>query len=620
MAPPGYQQQEEEHYTAPMDSRLAWRLLRYATPYRKWMAFAVALVLLVTALDLAGPLIVKQVIDGPLAAVLSTGAGGAVDGAAGEAAPTVDRQARFRELLFWAGIYVVVIVLYIFLRFGQSMLMSVIGKRVTVDVRMDVFSHLQRMPMAFFDRSPVGRLVTRISNDVEALNQLFTSGVVVFIADVVVLSGIAVLLIVFNLTLALVTLSVLPFLLLLTFVFRHYARKFYREQRTHLANLNAYTQESIQGMDVIHLFVREEDSRRRFGGINRRYLDTFLKTVFCYSVYFPGLEILGAAAQVAILCIGGLLIGRGELSFGEFYLFWKFVNRFFAPVRDMAERYNVMQSAMTAAERIFKILDEPESITNPPDAKKPEKLRGEVEFQNVWFAYTGNDWAVRELSFRVEPGETVAIVGATGAGKSTVVNLLTRLYEPQRGRILVDGVELPAYDKHALRSRMAIVLQDPFLFTTTILENIALGHPEITRERAREAATRVHADPFISRLPHGYHERLRERGSTLSVGERQLISFARALAHDPDVLILDEATAHVDTGTERLIQSALEELLAGRTSLVIAHRLSTIQRADRILVFHKGELRESGTHGELLDKRGIYFRLYELHSGGAGVL
>ncbi|MBI4587062.1 MAG: ABC transporter ATP-binding protein [Planctomycetes bacterium] len=635
MPPPAFSPHEEDRLAAPLDRRLALRLLRYGLPYRGWMALAVLLVLLVTGLDLAGPLIVKQAIDGPLRQSVA-GASTPLPGSGGGGAPASSTASSpMRQLAAWAALYGLVVALYVSLRYGQGLLMSSIGQKIMRDLRLEIFTHLQRMPMSFFNRNPVGRLVTRVTNDVEALNQLFTSGVVTFVADVVVLSSLTLVLFWINLRLALVTLAVVPFLLLATFVFRFFARKYYREQRGHLAHLNAFTQESIQGMDTIQLFVQEAENLRRFAAINGSYLDAFQKTVFCYSVYFPVIEILGASALACILWQGGDGIRAGTLTFGEFYLFWSFLGRFLNPIRDMAERYNVLQSAMASAERIFRVLDSPQTIRSREAAVRPARLRGEVEFKEVSFSYDSPlppplregvdsplppplregvdaDFAVRDLSFRVEPGETVAIVGATGAGKSTVINLLTRFYDPQRGRILIDGLDLRDYHKQALRRRIAVVLQDPFLFSRTVLENIRLGNPEISAEAAMEAARRMQAHRFIERLPQKHEETLKERGLTLSLGERQLLSFARAMAHRPDLLILDEATAHVDTETEKLIQAALQELWRGRTSIIIAHRLSTVQRANRILVLHKGLLREAGTHDELLKQRGIYHRLYQL--------
>ena len=468
------------------------------------------------------------------------------------------------------------------------------------------------MPLSFYDSNPVGRLVTRITNDVEALNELFASGVVTFVADAMVLAGITVTLICVDWRLAAVTLLVLPLLLLVTFIFRTKARQFYREQRGHLAHLNAFTQESIQGMGLIQVFHQEERNYKRYSAINAAYLAAFQKTVLAYSLYFPAIEVLSSLALAAILWEGGSRIVAGGLTFGNLYLFLQFLGRLFQPIRDMAERYNVLQSAMAAAERIFRVLDIPEGMPRAPSSGRPPGRRGRVEFKNVWFAYRDGEHVLKDVSFTVEPGETMALVGATGSGKSTIINLMSRFYDPDRGVIEIDGVDVREYDKAELRRRIAVVLQDVFLFSRSIRENIRLGTKSITDSKIEECARYVNADQFIQRLEGGYDHVLKERGATLSAGERQLLAFARALAHDPDFLVLDEATANVDTETETLIQDALEKLLRDRTSIVIAHRLSTIRRASRILVLHKGEIREMGTHAELLRKGGIYQKLHQL--------
>ncbi len=604
---------DEESHVGRMDSQLAARLLRYALPYKGWITLTVLLVLLVPILDLAGTIIVKQAIDGPLKDAIELRGSTDGDGAdGGDGASAEVSATALDQLLRWAGLYFVVMLVFIVLRYAQGLLMARIGQRVMRDVRTEIFRHLQRMPLSFYDRNPVGRLVTRLTNDVEALNQLFTSGVVTLLADILLLTGIAVLLVYFSLDLALVTIAVVPFLLVVTFVFRYFARKFYRQQRSQLSRLNAFTHESIQGIDVIHLFTREGDTARRYGALNEGYLRTFLKTVFAYSVYFPVLEVITASGLVAILWRGGYLIGTGGIELGVFYLFWRFLERFTVPIRDMAERYNVLQSAMAAAERIFDIIDSPETIRSRPDASVPTSLAGEIAFEDLSFAYHDDDYVLRDFDVRIAPGETVAIVGATGAGKSTIISLLNRFYDPQKGRVSVDGKDIRDYDLHAYRGRLATVLQDPFIFSRSALENIRLGNPAIDAAAAREAARRVEADRFLQLLPDGYSTTLQERGVTLSMGERQLLSFALALAHDPDILVLDEATAHIDTETEKRIERALAQLLKGRTSIIIAHRLSTIQRADRILVLHMGVLREQGTHRELLAEKGIYYRLHQL--------
>ncbi len=630
MPPTPLSSQEEEKQVGRMDAQLAKRLLKYAWPYKKLLLLTLFLVLMVPLLDLAGTIIVKEALDGPLKSIIDSGSSDGSSSISGmnffqDWAQTfefeLDHLSSARSSLFnYCRVYLFILLMFIALRYAQGLMMATIGQKVMRDVRMQIFSHLQRMPLEFFHKNPVGALVTRLTNDVEALNQLFTSGVVTLLADIILLTGISCVLFYNSPDLALVTVSVVPVLLIATFIFRYFARKFYREQRSHLSHLNAFTQESLQGIDTIQLFTRESETRSRFRGINFNYMKAFLKTVLAYSIYFPVIEMVSATALVLIILRGGYLLGSNGIEFGTFFLFWRFLERFLMPIRDMAERYNVLQAAMAASERIFRVLDSEESIRNRPDAKSVDNIKGEIEFDRVTFSYNSKDIVLKNFSAKVKTGESVAIVGATGAGKSTLITLLSRFYDPQEGGIKLDGTDLRDLKKQEFRSRMAVVLQDPFIFSRSILENITLGNPNISREQAIEAAKRVNAHGFIERLPDGYDTHLQERGGTLSVGERQLLSFARALSHDPDLIVLDEATAHVDTETEKLIQEALEVLLKDRTSIVIAHRLSTIQRADRILVLHKGELRESGQHQELLTEKGIYYRLYQLQFlGEAGM-
>jgi ATP-binding cassette subfamily B protein len=580
------------------DRRLMARLLKYAFPYRVRMAQLVFLILVVTVLGIAGPLLIKFAIDGPLHSSI-TGEG------------TVNPSA-LSSLGWLTLLFVFLSALLIRLRFLETYTMARIGQGVMLDLRLQLFHHLQRMPLSFYDSNPVGRLVTRITNDVEALNELFASGVVSFVADAMVLAGITVTLLCVDWRLASVTLLVLPLLLLVTFIFRKKARQFYREQRGHLAHLNAFTQESIQGMGIIQVFHQEERNYKQYCQINESYLSAFQKTVLAYSLYFPAIEVLSSLALAAILWEGGARIAEGGLTFGNLYLFLQFLGRLFQPIRDMAERYNVLQSAMAAAERIFKVLDTPEGMPLAPSSGRAPGPRGRVELKNVWFAYKDEEHVLKDVSFAVEPGEMMALVGATGSGKSTIINLMSRFYDPNRGVVEIDGVDVREQDKAELRRRIAVVLQDVFLFSRSIRENIRLGTGSIPDSKIEECARYVNAEQFIRRLEGGYDHVLKERGATLSAGERQLLAFARALAHDPDFLVLDEATANVDTETETLIQDALEKLLRHRTSIVIAHRLSTIRRASRILVLHKGEIREMGTHAELLRKGGIYQKLHQL--------
>ena len=589
------------------DRGLMGRLLRYAIPYKGPMLLAFALIVVVTVCGLVGPFIVKLAIDGPLHDAIATGT------VLSDGAPRGSDEA-WGQILLYGAAFLGVSVLLLYLRFVQGLVMAWIGQKVMYDLRLELHRHLLRMPFAFYDRNPVGRLVTRITSDIEALNELFASGIVGFLADLLLLVGITVALLWVNPSLALVTIAVVPFLLATTFVFRAQARRFYREQRGHLSHLNAFTQEAIQGMSLVQVFHREESTQRQYEDVNDKYMSAFMKSVLAYSIYFPAVEVLSTLALAGVIWQGGqqLITFPPTLTFGEFYLFWFFVGRFFQPIRDMAERYNVLQSAMAAAERVFHVLDTPEGLVNPAAPREIERFRGRVEFDHVWFAYRDDEYVLRDVHFDVEPGETVAIVGATGAGKSTIINLMSRFYDPQRGAIRIDGVDVREFRKQELRRRIAVVLQDVFLFSRSIRDNIRLGTADIDDAQVLASARHVNAAAFVERLEGGYDHVLAERGRTLSVGEKQLLVFARALAHDPDILVLDEATAHIDSETELLIQDALGKLLTGRTSIVIAHRLSTIRRADKIVVLHKGEVRETGTHEELVRRGGIYQRLHEL--------
>jgi ATP-binding cassette subfamily B multidrug efflux pump len=583
------------------DRGLFGRLVRYASPYRWQLVAAFGLIVLGAGLGLVGPILIRDAIDGPLREAIASG----VD----------ESSASARSHLYWlAGAFVIVALTLLVVRFYESVLMAWIGQKVMLDLRREVFRHILRMPLAFFDRNPIGRLVTRVSSDIEALNELFASGIVAFLADLFVLVAITIALVWVNWTLALVTLGALPLLLIATMIFRTKARKYYREQRSHLSHLNAFTQESIQGMTLVQAFRRERRNQDEYEEINDRYKKSFLDSVRLYAIYFPVVELFEDLALAAIIWTAGsqMSVLPPTLTFGNFFLFWHFLGRFFQPIRDMAERYNILQSAMAAAERIFQVLDTPETLRDPEVPRPIARVDGRVEFSNVWFAYNNEEWALRDVSFTVEPGQMVAIVGATGAGKSTIISLLSRFYDPQRGAIRVDGVDVREHRKRDLRAKIAIVLQDVFIFSRTVRENIQLDSEAIRDEDVEAAVEAVNARRFVERLPGGLDAKLEERGATLSVGERQLLSFARALAHDPKILVLDEATSNVDSETEALVQDALTKLLAGRTSIVIAHRLSTIRRADKIIVLHKGEVREVGSHAELFQRDGIYRRLCEL--------
>jgi ATP-binding cassette subfamily B protein len=486
------------------------------------------------------------------------------------------------------------------------------------DLRSAIFQHLQRLPMSFFDRNPVGRMVTRVTTDVDALNELFAAGVVAMLADVFMLSAIVIVMLKLSWQLALAAFLVLPMILGVTLIFRRSVRDANRRIRSAIARINSFLQEHISGMSVVQLFNREARVRKQFEDINRTHMLAFKDAIFSFALFYPAVEFLGVLAVTVLLWFGGIRVLDRTLELGVLVAFIQYAQQFFRPIQDLSEKFNILQTAMASSERIFKLLDEPVTIVSKPGALPLAEPRGEIEFRNVWYAYTGGDapgdadWVLRDVSFRVAPGQTVALVGHTGAGKTTVVSLLLRFYDVQRGQILLDGRDIRDYDLQALRRHFGIVLQDPFLFTGTLESNVRLGTEGIERSGVERALGEVGLAPFVSTLEGGVTTVVTERGATFSIGQRQLVSFARALAHNPRFLILDEATSSVDTKTELLIREALDRLLTGRTAIVIAHRLSTIQHASSILVFHKGRLREQGSHQELLAQRGIYHRLYQL--------
>lgn len=607
---------EEEALGKAYDSRLMSRLLMYMRPYRWRVVFALALVAVVTPLELAPPILFQRAIDRYMVPGLNA------------ALPV---PAAWMGILLISIVYFAVLVFDFLAQYIQIRIMQRVGQQTMYDMRTEIFGHLQRLPMTYFDKNPVGRLMTRVTTDVDALNDLFAAGVVTMINDFFLLVVMAGLLFWIDRRLALDTMLVLPFIFLVTMVFRKYVRDANRKIRTAIARINSFLQEYISGMSVVQLFNREEKAREEFAKRNKDNMLAWRDAILAYALFYPAVEFLSFATIALIYWAGGVRILGHSLTLGVLIAFTMFAQRFFRPIQDLSEKFNILQSAMAASERIFKLLDEPVTIDSSPDAVMLDAPCGEIEFRNVWFSYRGGqepqdaDWVLRDVSFRIAPGQTFAIVGHTGAGKTTLISLLLRFYDIQRGQILVDGVDIRSLQLQQLRKQFGIVLQDPFLFTGTIESNVRLGTPGITRDDVEDALREVGLGDFMSSLPAGVETLVNERGSTLSVGQRQLISFARALAHNPQFLILDEATSSVDTKTELQIREALGRLLTGRTALVIAHRLSTVQHADRILVFHKGRLREEGAHQELLAQRGIYYRLYQLQykeqelpeSGGA---
>ncbi len=609
---------EEEALGKIYDRRLMRRLLAYLGPYKPTVVFSFLLVLVGSALKLVGPYLTKVAIDDYITP-------GDLEG-----------------LDFVALLYVLALLLQFAVSFFQVYLMNMAGQRVMFDMRREIFSHLQRLQPAFFDKNPVGRLVTRVTTDVDALNELFTSGVVTIFGDLFMLLGIMMVLIYLDWRLALVTFTVLPALFAVTLVFKRRVREVYRKVRTRVAMLNAFIQENVIGMQVVQLFRQERRKLGQYSDLNRQHQDANLESVFQYALFYPAIEFLGAVAVALIIWYGGwqiLLGGLTGLTLGGLVAFIQYSERFFRPISDLSEKFNILQGAMASSERIFRLLDTEVTVASPGlrpfasalrasaaprrsasrgggsgfgEAHRSVAEAGLIRFESVWFAYQNEDWVLEDLDLEVRQGETVAVVGHTGAGKTTLTSLLLRFYDVQRGRVLVDGVDVREWDLRDLRRRFGVVLQDVHLFSGTIASNIRLGDREITDREVAEAAAAVHLDGYIATLPRGLEEEVKERGSSLSAGQKQLVSFARALVHDPRILILDEATSNVDTHTEILVREALERLLESRTSLVIAHRLSTIQKADRILVMHKGRVREVGSHQELLAKRGIYYRLYQL--------
>ena len=642
--------QEEEVLGKAYDARLMKRLLKYLHAYRWQVAVALVAIVLKAGADVLGPYLTKVAIDKYLAR--HTEAHSLLDGFLSPRPLTGIAQI--------ASMYIGLLLASFLFEFTQTYIMQWTGQKVMFDLRSQIFRHLQRLHISFYDRNPVGRLVTRVTTDVDALNEMFTAGVVSIFEDVFVLVFILAIMLNMNWKVALVTFAVLPPIAFATRIFRNKVRDSYRRIRVAIARINAYLQEHVTGIVVLQLFNREKRSYDRFEKINRTHMDAFKDAIMAHAVYYPIVEVFTAVAIASVIWVGGnevienvsvrsfgVSFSHGHLSMhsltvtmtlGVLVAFMQYAQRFFRPIQDLSEKYNILQSAMASSERIFKLLDTPAEIVSPAKPTAPQGP-GRIEFDHVWFAYrtlaqaaaeaaskgeklkptvsSGDpaeewDWVLRDVSFAIEPGETVAIVGHTGAGKTTIISLLLRFYDVQKGAIRIDGVDIREMELNELRRRYGVVLQDPFLFSGTVADNIRLGTRWIEDESVEEAAEQVNVADFIRSLPGGFEEEVRERGSTLSTGQKQLISFARALAHNPKILILDEATSSVDTETEFRVREALTRMVEGRTSIIIAHRLSTIQRANSIIVMHKGKVREMGSHQQLLVQHGIYWKLYQL--------
>lgn len=579
---------EEEAIGKTYDFQVARRLLRYLKPYVRLLIPALLLTLALNLLGILQPKFTQYAIDWHIL------------------------PRRLEGLNLLVALFFASQLLRLVFSYYQAIFLNSVGQYVMFDMRKELYDKLQHQEVAYYDRNPVGRIMTRLTSDVDALNELFTAGVTDLLGDLVMIIAIISVMLWMDVRLTLVTLLTVPLLFAATTWFRRGARRGYDLVRTRIARINAFLQEHFAGAQTVQIFNAENKSLNTFDNINDEYRRANIDTIFYYAVFFPLVDLIGAVGIALIIWYGGYRVMQGALTLGALVAFIQYSQSLFQPIRDISDKYNVLQAAVVASHRIFKTLDLPIAILPPQKPLKAERARGRIEFQNVWFAYNDEDWVLKDVSFTVEPGQSIALVGHTGSGKTTITNLLMRFYDIQRGRILLDGVDLRDWDLKALRENFAVVLQEVFLFSGTVEGNIRLGREEITEERVRWAAREVHADGFINRLKGDYKAEVRERGAGLSVGQKQLISFARALAFDPALLILDEATSSIDTETEQLIQRAIERVMRDRTSIVVAHRLSTIQNADRIIVLHHGEIREQGTHQELLAERGLYWKLYKL--------
>src|SRR6266480_2396273 len=579
---------EEEAIGKTYDFQIARRLLRYLRPYLRLLLPALLLTFALNLLGILQPKFTEYAIDWHI----------------------LPRKSSGLELL--VGLYVTVQLLRLLFSYFQALLLNTVGQYVMFDMRRELYDKLQHQEVAYYDRNPVGRIMTRLTSDVDSLNELFTAGITDLLGDLVMIVAIVAVMAYKDWRLTLITLLTVPMLFAATIWFRKGARKGYDMVRTRIARIYAFLQEHFSGAQTVQIFNAEEKSLRRFAGINDDHRKANIDTIYYYAVFFPLVDFIGAIGVALVIWYGGYRVMQHALSLGALVAFIQYSGFLFQPIRDISDKYNVLQGAVVASHRIFKALDLPIQITTPAAPIKRGRAEGRIEFQNVWFAYNAEEWVLKDVSFTVEPGQSVALVGHTGSGKTTITNLLMRFYDVQKGRILLDGVDVRDWDLQSLRENFAVVLQEIFLFSGSVASNIRLGREDISDERVHWAATEVRADRFIQHLPHTYGSEVRERGAGLSVGQKQLISFARALAFDPALLILDEATSSIDTETEQLIQQAIERVMRSRTSLVVAHRLSTIQRADNIIVLHHGEIREQGTHQDLLGLHGLYWKLYKL--------
>lgn len=591
----------EKEQLKKIDKNLLRRLLKYARPYMRNFAAALGIILLIVVLELYQPILIGQAVDGFLADYTSikTVSGG-------------DQAVHAAGIIRIAVIYLLTVILIFLLQYGQARILARTGQNIIYNMRMEIFTHLSQLSLSFFNKNPIGKLVTRVTNDTEALNEMYTSVIVNILKSVFVLFGVIFTMISYNMTLSLLTFTVIPFIVVFTFTFKTVSKKIHREIRGKISAMNAFISEHISGMKLVQIFTAEEAIFDKFKRENENLKKEQMKQLLTFSIYNPTNYLMRISAYCILLWFGGRMVVEGTVSIGTLVVFQRYITKFFEPIQELAEQLNIIQSASAASERIFLLLDEEPEIKDRENALEIDTFKGSIEFKNVWFAYKEDEWVLKDVSFKVNPGESVAFVGATGAGKTTIQNLICRYYDIQKGEILVDGINIKDIKVSSLRSNIGQMLQDVFLFSGDIKSNIRLRNEEISDEEIIEASKYVNADSFISKYEDAYNHRVIENGAAFSAGQRQLISFARTLAFKPDILILDEATANIDTETEVLIQDALKKLMKDRTTLIVAHRLSTIQNSDKIIVMHKGKIREEGTHQELLFKKGLYYKLYKL--------
>ncbi len=585
-----------------IDKNLLRRLLTYAKPYIPKFVLAVAIIVVIVALELYQPILIGQAVDGFLSEYSNNST--LIQGA--------EQGVHAAGIIKIAFTYLLTVIVVFILQYSQARILARTGQNIIYNIRMEIYTHLSQLSLSFFTKNPIGKLVTRVTNDTEALNEMYTSVIVNILKSIFVLFGVIITMTTYNLRLSLLTFTVIPFIIVFTFTFKTMSKKIHREIRSKISAINAFISEHVSGMKIVQIFAVEDAIFNKFKEENENLRKQHMRQLLTFSIYNPTNYLMRIIAYCILLWFGGKMVVEGTVSIGTIVVFQRYITKFFEPIQELAEQVNIIQSASAASERIFLLLDEEPEIKDSENAQEVESFKGSIEFKNVWFAYKEDEWILRDVSFKVNPGESVAFVGATGAGKTTIQNLICRYYDIQKGEILIDGISIKDIKVSSLRRNIGQMLQDVFLFSGDIKSNIRLRNENISDQEIIESSKYVNADSFISKYDDSYDHRVIENGAAFSAGQRQLVSFARTLAFKPDILILDEATANIDTETEVLIQDALKKLMKDRTTLIVAHRLSTIQNSNKIIVMHKGKIREEGTHQELLSKKGLYYKLYKL--------